>query len=81
MSAVALPSFSNGLDNLRLSQASDSVAAYNRGMPISPVPELVAELAAGHFDAFASCNRTCEIGMTRATGPSQRLRVQLLAQG
>jgi D-lactate dehydrogenase len=27
-----------------------------------------AELAAGDFDAFASCNRTCELGMTRATG-------------
>ena len=27
-----------------------------------------AELAEGTFDAFASCNRTCELGMTRATG-------------
>ncbi|MCW0215294.1 MAG: FAD-binding oxidoreductase [Pseudonocardia sp.] len=27
-----------------------------------------AELAAGTFDAHASCNRTCELGMTRATG-------------
>src|SRR6185436_15948729 len=27
-----------------------------------------AELAAGRFDAYASCNRTCELGMTRATG-------------
>ena len=27
-----------------------------------------AEVAAGHFDAHVSCNRTCEIGMTRATG-------------
>jgi D-lactate dehydrogenase len=27
-----------------------------------------AELARGRFDAHASCNRTCELGMTRATG-------------
>jgi D-lactate dehydrogenase len=27
-----------------------------------------AEVAARDFDAYASCNRTCEIGMTRATG-------------
>ena len=27
-----------------------------------------AELAGGTFDAHASCNRTCELGMTRATG-------------
>ncbi|MBM2614699.1 FAD-binding oxidoreductase [Actinoplanes sp. LDG1-06] len=27
-----------------------------------------AELAGRHFDAYASCNRTCELGMTRATG-------------
>jgi len=26
------------------------------------------EVAAGSFDAYVSCNRTCEIGMTRATG-------------
>jgi D-lactate dehydrogenase len=27
-----------------------------------------AELSRGQFDAHASCNRTCELGMTRATG-------------
>jgi D-lactate dehydrogenase len=27
-----------------------------------------AELASGQFEAHASCNRTCELGMTRATG-------------
>jgi D-lactate dehydrogenase len=27
-----------------------------------------AEVAASDFDAYVSCNRTCEIGMTRATG-------------
>ena len=26
------------------------------------------EVRAGKFDAYVSCNRTCEIGMTRATG-------------
>lgn len=31
MAIIALPSFSNGLDNLRLSQASDSVAAFLNG--------------------------------------------------
>jgi D-lactate dehydrogenase len=39
-------------------------------------PELTAsatvrqatELSGGQFDAHASCNRTCELGMTRATG-------------
>jgi D-lactate dehydrogenase len=39
-------------------------------------PELTAsatrrestEVAAGDYDAYVSCNRTCEIGMTRATG-------------
>ena len=39
-------------------------------------PELTAsatvrearEVGAREFDAYVSCNRTCEIGMTRATG-------------
>ncbi|MGX9901401.1 heterodisulfide reductase-related iron-sulfur binding cluster [Arthrobacter sp. SA17] len=39
-------------------------------------PELTAsateresnEIVSGEFDAYVSCNRTCEIGMTRATG-------------
>jgi D-lactate dehydrogenase len=39
-------------------------------------PELTAsatsgeahEVVAGVFDAYVSCNRTCEIAMTRATG-------------
>ncbi|HTM52281.1 MAG TPA: prepilin-type N-terminal cleavage/methylation domain-containing protein [Bryobacteraceae bacterium] len=31
MAMVALPAFSNGLDNLRLSQASDSTAAFING--------------------------------------------------
>jgi D-lactate dehydrogenase len=37
-----------------------------------------AELATGHFDAFASCNRTCELGMTRATGEQYRHVVELV---
>src|SRR6267378_711933 len=31
MAMVALPAFSNGLDNMRLSQASDSTAAFLNG--------------------------------------------------
>jgi len=49
-------------------------------------PELTAsataaqavELAAGDFDAFASCNRTCELGMTRATGEQYRHVLELV---
>lgn len=37
-----------------------------------------AELAAGTFDDHVSCNRTCEIGMTRATGEPYRQVLELL---
>jgi D-lactate dehydrogenase len=37
-----------------------------------------AELAQGHFDAYASCNRTCELGMTRATGATYQHILELL---
>ncbi len=37
-----------------------------------------AELAAGSFDAYASCNRTCELGMTRATGQQYQHILELL---
>ncbi|PPL20314.1 FAD-binding and (Fe-S)-binding domain-containing protein [Microterricola pindariensis] len=37
-----------------------------------------AELAGRDFDAHASCNRTCEIGMTRATGESYVHILELL---
>ncbi|KQW05383.1 oxidoreductase [Leifsonia sp. Root4] len=37
-----------------------------------------AEIAGGDFDAHASCNRTCEIGMTRATGESYVHILELL---
>ena len=52
-------------------------------------PELTAsataresvEVVAGAFDAYASCNRTCEIGMTRATGHEYNHILELLDQG
>ncbi len=37
-----------------------------------------AEVAAGSFDAFLSCNRTCEIGMTRATGQQYQHVLEVL---
>jgi D-lactate dehydrogenase len=38
-----------------------------------------AEIAqAGPFDAYASCNRTCELGMTRATGEQYQHVLELL---
>lgn len=39
-----------------------------------------AEVISGRFDAHASCNRTCEIGMTRATGAPYRHVLELLEQ-
>ena len=52
-------------------------------------PELTAsataresvEVVAGAFDAYASCNRTCEIGMTRATGHEYQHILELLDHG
>jgi D-lactate dehydrogenase len=49
-------------------------------------PELTASathgeadnLAGQTFDAYASCNRTCEIGMTRATGHDYQHILELL---
>ncbi|TNC17936.1 FAD-binding oxidoreductase [Georgenia sp. 311] len=40
-----------------------------------------AERAAGPFDAYASCNRTCEMGMTAATGRPYRHVLELLEEG
>ena len=37
-----------------------------------------AEVQAGTFGAFASCNRTCELGMTRATGNQYQHIVELV---
>ena len=37
-----------------------------------------AEIVSGSFDAFASCNRTCELGMTRATGEQYQHVLELL---
>ncbi len=39
-----------------------------------------AEAAAIGADAHASCNRTCELGMTRATGATYRHVLELLAE-
>jgi D-lactate dehydrogenase len=49
-------------------------------------PELTAsategesvEVQAGEFDAYVSCNRTCEIGMTRATGHAYQHVLEVL---
>lgn len=51
-------------------------------------PELTASATAAEvawlgdrsFDAYASCNRMCEIGMTRATGQPYRHVLEVLAQ-
>ncbi|HEY7814437.1 MAG TPA: FAD-binding and (Fe-S)-binding domain-containing protein [Nakamurella sp.] len=37
-----------------------------------------AEIKASNFDAYASCNRTCELGMTRATGQQYRHVLELV---
>jgi D-lactate dehydrogenase len=37
-----------------------------------------AEVGAGEYDAYVSCNRTCEIGMTRATGHPYRHILEVL---
>ena len=37
-----------------------------------------AEVASKEFDAYVSCNRTCEIGMTRATGHQYQHVLELL---
>ncbi|MET3808783.1 D-lactate dehydrogenase [Nakamurella sp. UYEF19] len=38
-----------------------------------------AEVLGSDHDAFASCNRTCELGMTRATGRQYRHLIELVA--
>ena len=37
-----------------------------------------SEVRAGEFDAYVSCNRTCEIGMTRATGHTYQHVLEVL---
>jgi len=37
-----------------------------------------AEVGERHFNAYASCNRTCEIGMTRATGHEYQHIIELV---
>ncbi len=39
-----------------------------------------ASVSRGTFSAFASCNRTCEIGMSRATGQPYRHLLEILAE-
>lgn len=39
-----------------------------------------AELAGRHFDAYVSANRTCELGMSRATGQEYRHVLEVLAE-
>lgn len=39
-----------------------------------------AERAQGGFDAFVSANRTCEIGMSRATGRPYRHVIEVLEE-
>src|SRR2546425_12573670 len=64
MATIALPAFSNGLDNMRLSQAADSVAAFLNGavnraerrqqvMEISVTPQDRAILLRSADAAFA----------------------------
>jgi len=42
--------------------------------------EEAAELAGREFDAYVSSNRTCEIGLERATGRPFRSAIQLLEE-
>lgn len=42
--------------------------------------EEAADVAARPTEQYASCNRTCEMGMTRATGRTYRHVLELLAE-
>jgi D-lactate dehydrogenase len=46
----------------------------------SATADEAAEIAMSDFDAYVSANRTCEIGMTRATGKSYRHVLELLEE-
>ena len=39
-----------------------------------------AEVRRGDYDAYLSSNRTCELGMSRATGHSYRHAIELLEE-
>ncbi|RIQ30265.1 FAD-binding oxidoreductase [Jiangella rhizosphaerae] len=43
-------------------------------------PEAATVAALGEADGYASCNRTCELGMTRATGKPYRHVLELLEE-
>jgi D-lactate dehydrogenase len=46
----------------------------------SATRQQAAEITAADAAAHASCNRTCEIGMTRATGRPYRHVLEILAE-
>ena len=46
----------------------------------SATAEEASEVAAGLFEAYASANRTCELGMSRATGQEYRHLLELVEQ-
>ncbi|TAP44900.1 FAD-binding and (Fe-S)-binding domain-containing protein [Arthrobacter sp. S39] len=59
--------------------------AGDRGMlhpelTASATRDEAAEVSAGGFEAHASCNRTCEIGMSRATGKEYRHILEILEE-
>ncbi|MET4590665.1 FAD-binding and (Fe-S)-binding domain-containing protein [Arthrobacter sp. 754] len=59
--------------------------AGDRGMlhpelTASATSDEAAEVMAGGYDAYASCNRTCEIGMSRATGKDYRHILEILEE-
>jgi D-lactate dehydrogenase len=73
-------------DDVRVPLATGCCAfAGDRGMlhpelTASATRPEAAEVAALGSTAHASCNRTCELGMTRATGQPYRHVVELLAE-
>ena len=46
----------------------------------SATQDMAAEINRHHYDGYASVNRTCEIGMTQATGQPYRHILELLEQ-
>ena len=48
--------------------------------PMVEPPLVDGPIAGTAFTAYASVNRTCEIGMTRATGKPYRHILELLAE-
>ena len=46
----------------------------------SATQDMAAEINRNRYDGYASVNRTCEIGMTQATGQPYRHILELLEQ-